>query len=306
MFEVRRLRLLHELRLRGTLAAVAEALSYSPSTISQQLAQLEKDAGVPLLEPDGRRVRLTPYGEVLAAHAARVLGLEESVRAELASVQPGLSPVRVAVLQTAAQAIVPRALTLLAQRLPGLRVEIAELAPEEGLFELAARTFDVVVAEQYPGHTRAHAEGVDREPLGTDPMRLALPPADTASELTDLRHRAWVMEPAGTAARQWAVQQCRAVGFEPDVRFELSDLNAQVRLVQAGHAVGMLPDLLWAGTHPPVRLVPLPGAPAREVFTATRTSSVGRPDLDAVRAALTDAFAELDVRSTEGATRENP
>ena len=72
MFEVRRLRLLRELQLRGTLASVAEALSYSPSTISQQLAQLEKDAGVALLEPDGRRVRLTPYGEVLAAHAARL------------------------------------------------------------------------------------------------------------------------------------------------------------------------------------------------------------------------------------------
>ena len=303
MFEVRRLRLLHELRLRGTLAAVAEALSYSPSTISQQLAQLEKEAGLPLLEPDGRRVRLTPHGEVLAAHAARVLDLEEGVRAELASVQPGHSPVRVAVLQTAAQAIVPRALTLIAQRLPSLRVEITELPPEAGLFELAARGFDLVVAEQYPGHTRAHADGVIREPLGTDPMRLAVPPAEHAATLTDLRRHAWVMEPEGTAARQWAVQQCRAAGFEPDVRFELADLSAHARLIADGHAVGMLPDLLWAGTQPPVRLVPLPGAPAREVFTAARTSSVGRPDLDAVRAALRDAFAELDVRSDQTLTR---
>lgn len=292
MFEVRRLRLLHELRLRGTLAAVADALSYSPSTISQQLAQLEKDAGVPLLEPDGRRVRLTAYGEVLAAHAARVLDLEEAVRAELTNVQPGLTTVRVAVLQTAAQAIVPRALTLLADRLPSLRVEIVELAPEAGLFELAARTFDLVVAEQYPGHTRAHADDIDRDPLGTDPMRLAVPRGDKAEHLRDLRDRAWVMEPDGTAARQWAVQQCRAVGFEPDVRFELADLSAHVGLIAAGHAVGMLPDLLWAGTEPPVRLVPLPGSPAREVFLATRGSSTGRPDLDAVRAALRDAFAD--------------
>ncbi|KEP75212.1 LysR family transcriptional regulator, partial [Microbacterium sp. SUBG005] len=77
MFDLRRLRLLHELSVRGTLAAVAEALSYSPSTISQQLALLEKEAGVALLEPDGRRVRLTAQGAALAAHAARMLAADE-------------------------------------------------------------------------------------------------------------------------------------------------------------------------------------------------------------------------------------
>jgi DNA-binding transcriptional LysR family regulator len=293
MFEVRRLRLLRELQLRGTLAAVADALSYSPSTISQQLAQLEKDAGVALLEPDGRRVRLTPYGEVLAAHAARVLDLEEAVRAELASVQPGLTPVRIALMQTAAQAILPRALGLIAERAPGLRVEVAEVPPEEGLFELSARTFDLVVAEQYPGQTRAHAPTIHREPLCSDPVRLALPPSDGAAELRDLRDRAWVMEPEGTAARQWAVQQCRAAGFEPDVRFELADLVAHVRLVAAGHAVGMLPDLLWTGTSPPVRLVPLPGNPVRDLFTAVRASATNRVGVRAVREALVDAMSEL-------------
>ncbi len=293
MFEVRRLRLLRELQLRGTLAAVAQALSYSPSTISQQLAQLEKDAGVALLEPDGRRVRLTPYGEVLAAHAARVLDLDEAVRAELASVQPGLTPVRVAVMQTAAQAILPRALDLIAQREPALRVEVAEVPPELGLFELNARTFDLVVAEQYPGQTRAHAPTVHREPLGSDPVRLALPPDDPEAELRDLRERAWVMEPEGTAARQWAVQQCRAAGFEPDVRYELADLNAQVHLVAAGHAVAMLPDLLWTETSPPVRLVPLPGNPARDLFTAVRAAATSRPGVRTVREALRDAMSEL-------------
>jgi DNA-binding transcriptional LysR family regulator len=280
---------------------VAEALSYSPSTISQQLAQLERDAGVALLEPTGRRVRLTPYGEVLAAHAARVLDLEESVRAELASVQPGLTPVRIALMQTAAQALLPRALDLLAVREPGLRVEVAEVPPEVGLFELSARTFDLVVAEQYPGQTRAHAPTVHREPLGSDPVRLALPPDDDATELRDLRERAWVMEPEGTAARQWAVQQCRAAGFEPDVRYELADLNAQAGLVAAGHAVGLLPDLLWTATQPLVRLVPLPGNPARDLFTAVRAAATSREGVRAVRDALRDSMSEL-VGRTEGRT----
>ncbi|SIT86871.1 LysR family transcriptional regulator [Microbacterium sp. RU33B] len=290
MFELRRLRLLHELALRGTLSAVAEALSYSPSTISQQLAQLEKDAGVPLLVPDGRRVRLTEQGEALAAHAARALALEEQIRGELEQVQPGIAPVRVAVMQTAALGLVPAALGILRERAPGLRVELAEVPPEEGLFELAARGFDLVIAEQYPGVAREHRSGLERDPLGRDPIRLALPRSSRPEPVTALRDRAWVMEPVGTASRQWAVQQCRAAGFEPDVRFELADLTAHVRLIAAGHAVGFLPDLLWAGEKPRVRLVELPGSPDREIFTAVRRSSTTRAGIRIVRDALRAAF----------------
>lgn len=289
MFELRRLRLLHELRLRGTLAAVAEALSYSPSTVSQQLSQLERDAGVPLLVADGRRVRLTSYGETLAAHAERALAADEQIRGELEELQPGIAPVRVAVLQTATHAVVPAALTLLADRAPDLRVELAEVPPEEGLFELAARGFDLAIAEQYPGLTRELRPGLDRRTVGTDPVRLAV--VGAPASLPTLADRPWVLEPRGTAAREWAVQQCRAAGFEPDVRYELADLGAHIALIAAGHAVGMLPDLLWAGAAAPVTLTALPGEPAREIFTAERRSSASRPGIRLVRAAMADAFA---------------
>ena len=309
MFELRRLRLLHELAQRGTLAAVAEALSYSPSTISQQLAQLERDAGVPLLVPEGRRVRLTEHGAVLAAHAARALEADEQIRAELEALQPGIAPVRVAVLQTAARTVMPAALTLLAERAPRLRVELAEVPPEEGLFELAARGFDLAIAEQYPGLTREHRSGLERRTLGTDPIRIATAggaaagaDADRAGagarggrvELSMLADRAWVMEPRGTAAREWAVQQCRAAGFEPDVRFELADLAAHVLLIAAGHAVGLLPDLLWAGRRPQadgIALTDVPGSPVREIFTAERRGATPRPGIRLVREAIAEAFA---------------
>lgn len=303
MFELRRLRLLHELALRGTLAAVAEALSYSPSTISQQLAQLEKEAGVPLLAPEGRRVQLTEHGRLLAAHAARALDLDEQARGELESLHStglrGVSPVRVATMQTAALAVIPTALALLADRAPELRVELVERPPELGLFELAARGVDLVIAEQYPGHTRPHAPGLERETLGTDRIRVAVPAADPARSLAELRERPWVMEPAGTAARMWAVQQCRAAGFEPDVRYELADLPAQARLVAAGQAAAVLPDLLWAGAPAPVSLIELPGRPAREIFTAQRTASRSRAGVAEVRRALRDAFP---VARAEGAS----
>nr|WP_274636967.1 LysR family transcriptional regulator [Microbacterium bovistercoris] len=290
MFELRRLRMLHELALRGTLAAVADALAYSPSTISQQLGQLEQEAGVTLFEPDGRGVRLTAHGRLLAAHAERVLELDEQARGELERLQPGAAPVRVAVMQTAAQAILAPALSILADTEPGLRVEVAEVPPEEGLFELSARRFDLVIAEQYPGSAREHRADLDRVVIGRDPIRLALPPRDDARALARLADRAWAMEPRGTAARRWAVEQCRAAGFEPDVRFEIADLTAQVRLIAAGHAVGMLPDLVWTAVAPTATLVDLPGAPARELFTAARRSTAQRSGIVAVRAALDAAF----------------
>jgi DNA-binding transcriptional LysR family regulator len=292
IFESRRLRLLWELRQRGTITAVAEALSYSPSTVSQQLALLSRQAGYPLLVADGRRVRLTPQGEVLAAHAERVLALEEEVRGELETARETVGPVRVAVFQSAAHALLPRALTLLADRHPLLRVETVEVAPEEGLFELAARGFDLAIAEQYPGHTREHREGLERELIGRDEIRIAVAAHDTAARLEDLRDRAWVMEPVGTASRQWAVQQCRAAGFEPDVQFEAADLTGHIRLIAAGHAVGLLPDLVWVDDPAGVRLVDLPGAPHREIFAAMRVASAERSGPRTVCDALRDAFAD--------------
>ncbi|WP_143187225.1 LysR family transcriptional regulator, partial [Microbacterium sp. AR7-10] len=165
MFELRRLRLLHELALRGTIAQVAASLSYSPSTVSQQLALLEKEAGVTLLEPDGRRVRLTPQGRMLAEHAARALELDEEARAALTA-HAGWEPVRIAAMPTAAQSIAPAALSLLAERAPGLRVELAELPPEESLFELWARRFDLVIAGQYP--CLLYTSDAADEPTGGD------------------------------------------------------------------------------------------------------------------------------------------
>ncbi|MBS1906505.1 MAG: LysR family transcriptional regulator [Actinobacteria bacterium] len=290
MFELRRLQLLHEFALRGTVAEVARSLSYSPSTVSQQLALLEREAGVALLEPDGRRIRLTPEGRVLAAHAARALELDEQTRQQLS--QAPAEAVRVSAMPTAAETIVPASLTTLAATHPHLRVEMTEAPPEEGLFELTARRFDLVIAEQYPGHTRERHAGNLHELIGEDPIRLVLPPGEHAVSLPALRDRAWVMEPVGSAARQWAVQQCRAAGFEPDVRFEAADLTAHVRLIEAGHAVGMLPDLIWGDAPPPVALAELPGSPVREVFTAVRESARGSEAIGAVRGALTEAFAQ--------------
>ena len=282
MLDLRRLRLLRELKIRGTIAAVAEALSYSPSSVSQQLALLETEAGVPLLTRSGRRVQLTPQAEVLVTHTALLLERIELMEAELdSSLTEVRGTVRLAVFQSAALGIIPQALTLLAAEYPALRVEITQREPENALFETWARDFDLVIAEQYPGHSAPREPDLDRVALCEDELRLG-----GALSLDDARDRAWVMEPRGTASRHWAEQVCRTAGFEPDVRFETADLQAHIRLIESGNAVALLPDLVWAGRRPSLDLTALAGAPKRQVFTSVREASRERPTIVAIRDVL--------------------
>ncbi len=282
MLDLRRLRLLRELKVRGTIAAVAETLAYSPSSVSQQLALLETEAGVPLLVKVGRRVQLTPQAEVLVSHTAQVLERMELMQAELDhSLTEVRGTVRLAVFQSAALGIIPQALTLLAAEHPALRVEITQREPENALFEVWARDFDLVIAEQYPGHSAPRQPDLDRVALCRDELRLG-----GAETLRAAGGRPWVMEPRGTASRHWAEQLCRSAGFEPDVRFETADLQAHIRLVESGHAVALLPDLVWGGRTAPFALVSLPGEPTREVFTSVREASRDRPAIVALRHVL--------------------
>ncbi len=282
MLDLRRLRLLRELKIRGTIAAVADALSYSSSSVSQQLSLLEAEAGVALLTKVGRRVQLTPQAELLVAHTALLLERVEQMETELeSSLTEVRGTVRLAVFQSAALGIIPQALTLLATEYPALRVEITQREPENALFEVWARDFDLVIAEQYPGHSAPRQPDLDRVALCRDELRLG-----GAASLAEAGQGAWVMEPRGTASRHWAEQLCRTAGFEPDVRFETADLQAHIRLVESGHATALLPDLVWGGRTPAIPLVSLPGEPSREVFTSVREASRERPTILAVRDVL--------------------
>ncbi len=300
MLEMKRLRLLWELSARGTVVAVAEALNYSPSAVSQQLSLLEREAGVSLLRKVGRTLELTAAGAALVVEAEDLLaGLERAEAALHRSRDEVEGTVRVSVFQTALLAMMPRTLLRLREEHPRLRVEMVQHEPETALHETWARGFDLVIAEQYPGHAAAHFAGLDREALTVDPIRLALPPAgaaatpfDEAASLAEAASLPWVMEPRGAASRHWAEQLCRSAGFEPDVRYETADLQAHVRLIETGNAVALLPGLVHDGAAHRLRFVALPGRPHREVFTAARVSSVGHPALAAVRRALR-AEAEL-------------
>ncbi|WP_028660134.1 LysR family transcriptional regulator [Nocardioides insulae] len=302
MLDIRRLRLLRELSVRGTLAEVAEALHQSPSSVSQQLTQLEREVGVPLLRKVGRRVQLTAAAHVLVEHTGVILARLEQAESEVLALGDATAgTVRMAVFQSAALAFMPQTLAALTRDHPNLHVTMTQRAPEQALHGVSLREFDLVVAEEYPGHAAPWYDGLDRIPLTTDALALAVPPEgepwDSITSVADAAGVPWVMEPPGAESRHWAEQVCRQAGFEPEVRYETDDLQAHVALIEEGNAVAVLPGLMTVRHRPDVRMLALPGTPRRTVFTATRTAITDTPAVAACRAALAEVaqrFPESD------------
>jgi DNA-binding transcriptional LysR family regulator len=298
MLDLRRLRLLRELRDRGTIGAVAAALDYSPSAVSQQLRVLESETGAALLERTGRRVRLTPAGLTLSGHAERLLAAAEEAEAELAAISGGITgTVRIAAFQTATLALIPPVLTALATEHPQLRVEVLETEPEAALHALALGELDLVLADEWEYVPRAGHEGLLREELLREAVRLALAPDHPlarrkgAVALRDLAAAPWACGRPPSAHDRLVHRACRVLGgFTPDVRHRSTDLLVLLALVRSGHAVTLLPDLARAQDDPTLEVRDVAEGPlARLVFTAIRAASAQRPALSAVRTALRDA-----------------
>jgi DNA-binding transcriptional LysR family regulator len=286
MMELRRLRLLRELEVRGTVGAVGHALGYTPSAVSQQLAALEREAGARLLEPAGRGVRLTDAGRVLAAHAQILLGQLEAAEAELAAATRTVAgTVRVAAFQTALLQIVAPALEDVAASQPGVRLEVVEAEVEEALPALGTGALDLVVGDEYDGLPRPRPAGIERERLLREQVRVILPAGHPAAgaprvALSRLRDAAWASGQPGTAHREVLARTCRALGgFEPDVRHRTNDLMALLRLVRTSRAVTFLPDLVWAADPGDglVARIPAEGEVGRDVILLARADSGARP-----------------------------
>lgn len=288
MLNLHRLWLLRELSQRGTIDAVATALGYSPSAVSQQLSKLQREVDTPLLERRGRRLHLTPQAQTLVEHTDAVLLRLEQAESEIAASSQLLTgTVRVATFQSAALALVPPTMALLAQRHPGMKVEIAVREPAQSIPGLEDRDFDVIIDEHYPGESRPHDDRFDREELLTDPMLLVVPRSwEQADDIRGLADRPWTLEPVGTPAHAWAMAYCRGLGFEPILRFPFDDLALRLRFVETGHAVALLPDLAGGRRLRNARTMPLAGEPARLISTLSRAAAKDHPLILAFRAAL--------------------
>jgi DNA-binding transcriptional LysR family regulator len=292
--DLRRLTLLRELRDRGTLAAVAQALNFSPSAVSQQLAQLQAEVGVQLVERRGRILELTQAGRSLAEDSEAIFEQVERARTHVEAFKSGVGgTIRVAAFQTAASVVLPLALTSLAGD-TNLRVEVFELEPEDSLPLLARGGVDLVVGQEYEQAPRSLHPGISRRVEHDEPVLVALPPADPLAsrrrplQLAALADRTWASGQQGTGYAEALLRAARNAGFEPDIRYRSNDVTVFLSLVAHGHAVALVPSLALASpTRPAVSLHTARDARlARHIFTAVRRGDEGRPALARVREAV--------------------
>lgn len=299
MLDLRRLRLLRDLRERGTVSATAAALGYSTSTVSQQLGVLEREVGAELLERSGRNVRLTAVGLALAARADRLLEESEAAEAEIAELAAGrlTGVVRVAAFQSAVLRIVAPAVGALARTHPDIVVEVTEAEVEQAAPALRLQHLDVVIGDEYDDQPRPIHPGLQVEPLLRERINLVLPAGHPAAErekvsLGDLSEMPWAACQPGTGHHHMHLRVCRQLGgFEPRVRHTSDDFLILLELARSCGAAALLPDLVHAQELRGVVTRALAeGTVGRDVFVLTRRAST--PVVATVAAALRHAAAE--------------
>jgi DNA-binding transcriptional LysR family regulator len=298
MLDVRKLLLLRELARRDTIAAVAEALCYTPSAVSQQLAALERDAGVPLLQRTGRRVSFTPAGAALAGQTEEILALLERAAAGLAAARTGLAgPLRIGAFPTAMRTILPAALVALGRDHPGLELMVTELDPAAVPDALRSGALDVALVHEYEFVPAPRDPALDTEPLLEEAIYLASagPPPMAGEEAAGEeapgedpvgRHRdsPWIMASPGTLCHTMAVRACQAAGFTPRIRHHADDFVTVLALVAAGQGVALVPQLGAIGPPPGVVLTELPAR--RRTRIAYRNGTRHHPPVSACIAAI--------------------
>ncbi len=315
MLDTHRLRLLREFAERGTIAATAAALGYTPSAVSQQLAALEREAGAVLLDRTARAAELTDAGRRLADHAERILALVEAAEADLSAAGPA-GRVTVTAFPTAAVAFGP-ALVRRVRVHPGLTLLLRETQREEGLRLVRTGEADVALVADWSGRLASADPGSKDTGGGTggsggsggsgvlrfyslirDPVVLVLPRGHPAADpgrpvdLDKLRDEPWLAAPAGEPSRQAVDRLLAGTGGMPPAPWEFEGLSTILSLVARGIGIAALPRLTLAAGDRRVAVRELPGAPqARDVYAVARASSVRRPSVAVMLTAL-DAAAE--------------
>jgi DNA-binding transcriptional LysR family regulator len=304
MLDIRRLRMLHEFAARGSIARTADALGYTPSAVSQQLAALEREAGTALLDRTARSAGLTDAGRRLARHAERILAMVEEAEADLSAhaAEPS-GRVVVTAFPSAAVAFAP-ALARSLRAHPRLTLLLRQSQPDHGLQLVRSGEAEVAIADDWTGHMAASLGVLTCYHLLRDPLVLVVerghPGADPKLpvDLRALRDEPWLAAPAGEPSRQAVDRLLATVGVMPPVPSEFEGLGTVANLVARGLGIAIMPRLAVGAYERRLVVRELPAGLdlARDIYAVARTASVARPSVAVIIAALRGAARSLSAR----------
>ncbi|MEV5101078.1 LysR family transcriptional regulator [Streptomyces massasporeus] len=292
MLNLERLRTLDALARHGSVSGAAEGLHITTSAVSQQLSKLEREVGQQLLAKNGRGVRLTDAGRLLAEHAGRILSQVELAQSDLEA-QRGqvVGELRLSAFPTAARGLFPHALATLRAQHPALRLRSCELEPEQGIAGVVRGDLDLAVVLDWYNKPMALPDGLVKASILDDPAEVAMPVGHRLTEraevdLAEFADDEWITWGEGEFCHEWLMFTLRSKGVEPIVGHRAAENHTQLALVAAGLGVCIAPLL---GRHPVpagVVTVPLRQRVRRHVYVVWRADADRRPSIRAAVKAL--------------------
>lgn len=303
MLDVKRMRVLKEVAAHGSFSAAAEALAYTQSAVSQQIAALEREAGTTLVERSVRGVRLTDAGRALLVHTDAILARLADAEAELEAIA-GLrgGRLRLVSFQTAGATVMPRAIAQFRKRHPAVELTLEPEEPLDGIARVKAGECDIALTVE-AASTRSADDGIKRTHLLDDPMFVCLPEGHPLAHkqnlrLADLAADAWML---GSTQRcpdsQILVSACQRAGFEPQIAFHSDDYLAIQGFVAAGVGVSLIPDLALISVRDDVVIRSLGAkAPVRRILAATLQDGYCSPATQAMLEILVEVGAQFEVK----------
>src|ERR687894_356825 len=301
MLDVRRMRVLREVSARGSFSAAAEALSFTQSAVSQQIAALEREAGTILVQRSARGVRLTEAGEALVRHADAVLARLAEAEAELEAIA-GLrgGRLRLASFESAAATLMPLAIAAFRGEHPGVELSLIMAEPEDSAPLLRSGEIDIALG--FDSRIRGVVDGVARQHLISDPMFITMPADHPLARkrnlrLADLADDPWIAGTTDCECNRLINRACAVAGFEPRIAFQTDDYTAMQGFVAAGVGVSMIAELGLTSVCEDIVIRSLGrDTPVRQVYAATLADGYRSPATQAMLEILKDVAGRSESR----------
>ena len=299
MLDVRRMKVLREVAARGSFSAAAEALSFTQSAVSQQVAALERETGAKLVERGTRGIKLTDAGEALVAHADIVLARLDDAEQELAAIA-GLQGgrLRLATFQSAGATLVPRAMGVFHERHPKVELKMIEAEPEDSIPRMKDGEIDIALTYDYEAIPEPADQELERVHLVEDRMDLVIPADHPLAKrkrpkLADFADEPWIMSYLGSTCQQTMVLACRSAGFEPRIAFETDENTAVQAFVAAGMGVALMPRLALTAVNPGTVVREVTPSSQRRIWATRLVEGYRSPASEAMVQILQDVAEEF-------------